>query len=216
MSRSTDPTPAILTKVIVNHVVLMLATFLPGTNFVLDHLRSDAQPSRREGEQAMTERGDGGFDLGDGQRPDPDIPSQAELDAEDMAELAKRSSADRDQDGPVRRGDPGPAPIPLVKHAVGCFWAAAVAGAICMVYGFLNLGTIKDLLYTRLLDGVRDDPGNAAPGGPDLRDLVDVPAGDAGADRGVSGGGGICCWSTPPNTTVAACAMCTCRWSWCT
>ncbi|GAB07862.1 hypothetical protein GII30_21335 [Gordonia amarae] len=113
----------------------------------------------------MTERGDGGFDLGDGQRPDPDIPSQAELDAEDMAELAKRSSADRDQTGlyPVRRGDPGPAPIPLVKHAVGCFWAAAVAGAICMVYGFLNLGTIKDLLYTRLLDGVRDDPGNAAP-----------------------------------------------------
>ena len=35
----TDPTPAILTKVIVNHVVPMLATLLPGTNFVLDHLR---------------------------------------------------------------------------------------------------------------------------------------------------------------------------------
>ncbi|MBD0021953.1 lipase [Gordonia pseudamarae] len=35
----TDATPAILTKVIVNHVVPMLTTLLPGTNFVLDHLR---------------------------------------------------------------------------------------------------------------------------------------------------------------------------------
>ncbi|WP_291014227.1 lipase family protein [Gordonia sp. (in: high G+C Gram-positive bacteria)] len=35
----TDSTPPILTKVIVNHVVPMLATLLPGTDFVLDHLR---------------------------------------------------------------------------------------------------------------------------------------------------------------------------------
>lgn len=97
--------------------------------------------------------------------PGQDIPSQAELDAEDMAELAKRSSQDRDQASlyPVRRGEPGAVPVPLAKHAVACFWAAAVAGAICLVYGFVNLGTVKDLLYVRLLDGVRDDPGNAAP-----------------------------------------------------
>ncbi|HMS77711.1 hypothetical protein [Gordonia sp. (in: high G+C Gram-positive bacteria)] len=106
----------------------------------------------------MTERGDGDFH-------DQDIPSQAELDAEDMAELAKRSSHDRDRAGlyPVRNTNPGPVPVPLAKHAVACFWAAASAGAICLIYGFLNLGTIQDLLYARLLDGVRNDPGNAAP-----------------------------------------------------
>ena len=102
---------------------------------------------------------------GDGESPDPDVPSQAELDAEDLAELAKRSSQDRDRASlsPVRRGDPGNVPVPLAKHAVAAFWAAAVAGAICVVYGFLNLGTIQDLLHARLLDGLRDDQGNAAP-----------------------------------------------------
>ena len=56
----------------------------------------------------MTERGDGDFH-------DQDIPSQAELDAEDMAELAKRSSHDRDRAGlyPVRNTNPGPVPVPL-------------------------------------------------------------------------------------------------------
>ncbi|NED63802.1 hypothetical protein G3I15_22980, partial [Streptomyces sp. SID10244] len=68
-------------------------------------------------------------------------PSQAELDAEDLAEIA-RSSKDRDQANlyPPRTGDPGPAPVALTLHARVAFWGAAAAGLLSVVYGFVNLG----------------------------------------------------------------------------
>ncbi|NDZ92647.1 hypothetical protein G3I13_20820 [Streptomyces sp. SID6673] len=98
------------------------------------------------------------------QPDDPDrIPSQAELDAEDLAEIA-RSSKDRDQANlyPPRTGDPGPAPVALTLHARVAFWGAAAAGLLSVVYGFVNLGLISDALRQRLLDGVIDDPRNAS------------------------------------------------------
>ncbi|WAC57389.1 hypothetical protein [Gordonia sp. SL306] len=101
------------------------------------------------------------------QPDDPDrIPSQAELDAEDLAEI-ERSSKDRDQANlyPPRTDDPGPAPAALSLHARVAFWGAAAAGLVSVVYGFVNLGLISDALRQRLLDGVIDDPRNASPQG---------------------------------------------------
>ncbi len=46
-----------------------------------------------------------------------------------------------------------------------------------MGYGFLNLGTIQDLLRERLLDGLRTDPRNAAP-----VDRIDSIAADLSSD----------------------------------
>ncbi|MGV9793320.1 hypothetical protein [Gordonia sp. NPDC003422] len=99
--------------------------------------------------------------------PDDDVdrtPTQAELDAEDLAALA-RSSKDRDQANlyPTRQSDPGVAPRALLVHARVAWWGAAACGVVAVVYGFLNLGLITDLLRQRLLDGVASDPNNAAP-----------------------------------------------------
>lgn len=84
---------------------------------------------------------------------DPDhIPTQAELDAEDLAQLA-HSSRDKDEANlyPGRPADPGPAPAALAVHARVAFWGAAAAGVVCLIYGFLNLGTIGDQLRDRML-----------------------------------------------------------------
>ena len=84
---------------------------------------------------------------------DPDrMPSQAELDAEDLAEL-QRTSADRDRANlyPARPEDPGPPPAALVLYARVAWWGAAVAGLVCIVYGMINLGAIQSLLLNRLL-----------------------------------------------------------------
>lgn len=84
---------------------------------------------------------------------DPDrMPSQAELDAEDLAEL-QRTSADRDRANlyPARPKDPGPPPAALVLYARVAWWGAAVAGLVCIVYGMINLGAIQSLLLNRLL-----------------------------------------------------------------
>lgn len=102
-----------------------------------------------------------------GEHPDRDperIPTQAELDAEDLAEMA-RSSRDREQSAlyPSRPGDPGPPPAALALHARVAWWGAAVVGLVLAVYGFLNLGAITDDLRERLLEGVRTDPANSAP-----------------------------------------------------
>ncbi len=105
---------------------------------------------------------------------DPDrIPTQAELDAEDMAAI-EHSSRDRDEANlyPPRPGDPGPAPAALSLHARVAWWGSAIAGLISVVYGFLNLGMISDLLRARLLEGVVNDPRNASP-----EDQVDSLAG---------------------------------------
>lgn len=93
-----------------------------------------------------------------------DQPSQADLDAEDLAELA-RTSEDRDRSGlyPTRAQDPGPAPRALTQDALYVWWASTVLGVVVMVYGWVNLGEIIDLLRERLVDGVATDPNNAAP-----------------------------------------------------
>ncbi|MGV9711396.1 hypothetical protein ACWDTI_12110 [Gordonia sp. NPDC003424] len=95
---------------------------------------------------------------------DPDrVPTQAELDAEDLAAI-ERSSRDRDQATlyPPRESDPGPAPAALSRHARVAWWGAAIAGLVSVGYGFLNLGTITDLLRQRLLQGITTDPRNAS------------------------------------------------------
>ena len=84
---------------------------------------------------------------------DPDRrPSQAELDAQDLAEL-QRTSADRDRANlyPKPPPPPGPAPAALALHARVAFWGAAAAGLVCVVYGAINLGAIRDLLRDRML-----------------------------------------------------------------
>ena len=86
--------------------------------------------------------------------PDPDqperTPTQAELDAQDMAEIA-RTSKDRDVSAlyPRREEDPGPPPVALVLHARVAWWGAAIMGLINVAYGFLNLGLIHDQLRQR-------------------------------------------------------------------
>ncbi|NMO05249.1 hypothetical protein HH308_28925 [Gordonia sp. TBRC 11910] len=100
--------------------------------------------------------------------PDPDqpdrIPTQAELDAEDMAEIA-RTSKDRDLSSlyPRRPDEPGPAPVALAVHARIAWYGAAAMGLITVVYGFINLGLISDLLRQRLVEGIAQDPKNASP-----------------------------------------------------
>lgn len=102
------------------------------------------------------------------QFPDPDqpdrIPTQAELDAEDLAEIA-RTSADRDVAAlyPSRPDDPGVPPAALTLHARILWFGAAVAALVIVVYGFLNLGLISDALRQRLVEGVATDPKNASP-----------------------------------------------------
>ncbi|MCZ4653011.1 hypothetical protein O4157_16485 [Gordonia amicalis] len=118
--------------------------------------------------------GPGGGANGDPHDRDPErIPSQAELDAEDLAEL-ERSSRDHDQASlyPPRPADPGRPPVALVLHARVVWWAAAVIGSILALYGFFNLSTITDDLRLRLLEGVVSDPANSAP-----EDQIDTLAG---------------------------------------
>lgn len=83
-----------------------------------------------------------------------------------MAEIA-RTSKDRDVSAlyPTRAGDPGPPPVALALHARVAWWGAAVAGLVVVVYGFVNLGLISDLLRQRLVQGIVDDPHNASPAG---------------------------------------------------
>lgn len=103
-------------------------------------------------------------DPGDEAEQPDRIPTQAELDAEDLRAL-EHSSRDRDHANlyPPRPVDPGAPPRALTHHAFAAWAGSAVAGLACMGYGFLNLGTIQDLLRERLLDGLRTDPRNAAP-----------------------------------------------------
>ncbi|NLG46482.1 hypothetical protein [Gordonia sp. (in: high G+C Gram-positive bacteria)] len=94
--------------------------------------------------------------------PDPDrprIPTQAELDAEDMAEIARLSKdKDRQNRYPSRRADPGPPPAPLVRDARVLWWIAATACLAWVMYGLINLGWLEDLMAERLLPGLYDVP----------------------------------------------------------
>lgn len=98
---------------------------------------------------------------GDQLRPDggePErIPSQAELDAEDLAELARRS---RDTDSvmryPERPPEAGPPPPSLIGAARVFWWIGAGAGLVCLAYGILNYGEVVRLLEARLLPGLEE------------------------------------------------------------
>ncbi|AVL99373.1 hypothetical protein C6V83_02795 [Gordonia iterans] len=107
---------------------------------------------------------------------DPDdsehIPTQAELDAEDLAEL-ERSSRDADLAAryPRRPEDPGPPPTALTRDALICWYVAALAALACIVYGFATLGAAVDRLADRLepqmaevhqIDGTRTAESMAA------------------------------------------------------
>lgn len=88
------------------------------------------------------------------------MPTLAELDALDMAEIAAgRKSKDKDH---ANFDEPVPPPASL-HHALLCWFGAAAAALVSVVYGFANLGTIGDLLNERLQVGVAEDPNNAAP-----------------------------------------------------
>lgn len=81
----------------------------------------------------------------------PRRPTQAELDAEDLAEIAKDTErADLTGRYPRRETDPGPPPAVLTRGVVGAWWAAAAVWLICFGYGFATLGDITDRLRARL------------------------------------------------------------------
>ncbi|GAC58162.1 hypothetical protein GOHSU_31_00230 [Gordonia hirsuta DSM 44140 = NBRC 16056] len=83
---------------------------------------------------------------------DPDrIPTQAELDAEDLAELA-RTSQDRalTERYPRRPDDPGPAPVALTRDAMWMWYLSAATALVCLIYGLATLGSEIDRLTARL------------------------------------------------------------------
>ncbi|AUH67716.1 MULTISPECIES: hypothetical protein [Gordonia] len=88
------------------------------------------------------------------------IPTQAELDAEDLAEIARRSK-DSDLSGryPARPVDPGPPPVALVRDARVVWAIAAVACLAWVVYGFANLSWLEGLMAERLQPGLQNVPG---------------------------------------------------------
>lgn len=98
---------------------------------------------------------------------DPDdsehIPTQAELDAEDLAEIA-RTSADRalTERYPRRQQDPGPAPVALTRDALWIWYASAGAALVCIVYGLVTVGAsrrrLADRLETQMSDVQQIDP----------------------------------------------------------
>lgn len=95
------------------------------------------------------------------------IPTQAELDAEDLAELA-RTSKDREltERYPSRAVDPGPPPPALTRSAPAAWWIGAATAAVCIVYAFATLGSIIDRLTERLgadMEQARQIDPNADP-----------------------------------------------------
>ncbi|MFZ2510831.1 MAG: hypothetical protein WAW85_07055 [Gordonia sp. (in: high G+C Gram-positive bacteria)] len=98
---------------------------------------------------------------------DPDdsesIPTQAELDAEDLAELA-RTSADRALTDryPRREQDPGPAPVALTRDALYVWYVSAGTALVCIGYGLVTLGgatrRLADRLATQMSDAQQIDP----------------------------------------------------------
>lgn len=86
---------------------------------------------------------------------DPDdeerLPTQAELDAQDLAEIA-RNSRDGDLAAryPSRPADAGPPPVALTRDAVWAWYLAALAALACIAYGFATLGSTAARLTDRL------------------------------------------------------------------
>lgn len=95
------------------------------------------------------------------------IPTQAELDAEDLAEIARTSQdAELAARYPRREADPGPAPRALTHYAVFCWYVSAAAALTCIVYGFVRLGAemqwLRDRLEPQMVDAKQIDPGAQA------------------------------------------------------
>ncbi|EGD55095.1 hypothetical protein [Gordonia neofelifaecis] len=98
----------------------------------------------------------GPFDDPDGDR----IPTQAELDAEDLAEIARKSKdSDLTSRYPSRPVDPGPPPVALTRDARVVWGIGALACAAWMVYGFANLSWLEGLMAQRLQPGLQTLPG---------------------------------------------------------
>ncbi|MBM7368368.1 hypothetical protein [Gordonia hydrophobica] len=89
----------------------------------------------------------------------PRIPTQAELDAEDMAEIARRSK-DNDHTNryPARPVDPGAAPTALTRDARIVWYLGAAACLAWMIYGLTNLSWLEQLMAQRLLPGLESVP----------------------------------------------------------
>ena len=111
----------------------------------------------------MTRPGDRSPDDRDEPERADAVPTQAELDAQDLAELARTSKdADFHDRYPRRPADPGPAPRPL-SRAAGLWWLGAVAVIGYVVYGLIDRNTIRDGLAARLEPGmVEIDDADAA------------------------------------------------------
>lgn len=91
---------------------------------------------------------------------DPDrIPTQAELDAEDMAEIARQSKdADQRDRYPGRPVDPGPPPAALTRDARVAWLLSSAAGLVWVVYGLVNLSATTSRLADRLEPGLEEVP----------------------------------------------------------
>ncbi|WP_030168914.1 MULTISPECIES: hypothetical protein [Actinomycetes] len=88
------------------------------------------------------------------------MPSLAELDAMDLAAIeAGRQSKDKDH---AVLDEPTPPPAALY-HAWLLWLGGAAAALVSVVYGFVNSGSISDLLNERLQADVARDPDAAAP-----------------------------------------------------
>ncbi|GAB09181.1 hypothetical protein GOARA_031_00060 [Gordonia araii NBRC 100433] len=114
---------------------------------------------------------------------DPDrIPSQAELDAMDLAELT-HSSAESNVHYPKPVDDPGPPPPALARDAWVCWWIGAAAGLASALYMLVNVMSISDALQSRLMEGMQQTIDDAirnrdkAPAG------VEIPIPKAPADE---------------------------------
>lgn len=87
------------------------------------------------------------------------VPTQAELDAADLAEIAEQQSAEKRNPAPRlgvtphRVADPGPPPASL-RLAYWLWVGAAGCAAIGIIYGFARLSTINQLILPRLREGV--------------------------------------------------------------
>lgn len=84
---------------------------------------------------------------------EPRTPTQAELDAADLAEIAEKQKAAPRQTPQQRSVEPGPPP-PALRWAMQLWIGAAVCAGIGIIYGFARLGTINDLIQPRLREGV--------------------------------------------------------------
>ncbi|MFT3660376.1 MAG: hypothetical protein QM809_02955 [Gordonia sp. (in: high G+C Gram-positive bacteria)] len=89
----------------------------------------------------MTDPGTRGHD-------DERIPTQAELDAEDLAEI-ERSRNRRPAYLPRPQEDPGPPPAALTRDAVLCWYVSAVAALVAVGYGLATLGATGERLRAR-------------------------------------------------------------------